>query len=77
MVALPMGAKPMHPGEVPGVKGDRRRLGRVRKQSYDPIVPRKVGNRRATWRWRPRDPLEGRGEQAGVLVDRNMEVHRD
>jgi hypothetical protein len=32
---------------VPATKGDRRRQGRVGEQSYEPIVPLKVGNRRA------------------------------
>ena len=49
---------PRNPGElpisfrvraqkVPDVKGDRRRSGRMDEQSYEPIVPVKVGNRRA------------------------------
>lgn len=33
--------------EKPVVKGDRRRQLRVDEKSYDPIVPTKVGNRRA------------------------------
>ena len=37
------------PLEVPIGEGDRSRMGRVAEQSYDPIVPVKVGNRRA-WR---------------------------
>ncbi len=37
----------------------------------------KVGNRRATLKWRPRDPVEGRGEQINVSDEGNMTVHRD
>ena len=48
---------------VPATKGDQRRQGRVGEQSYEPIVPAKVGNRRAPEKGRPRYPLEGRGEQ--------------
>ena len=40
------------------------------EQSYNPIVPRKVGNRRAPERGRPRNPLEGRGKQAYESVER-------
>jgi hypothetical protein len=32
---------------VPAVKGDRRPQERVGEQSYEPILPMKVGNRRA------------------------------
>ena len=39
------------------------------EQSYDPIVPMKVGNRRAPQE-RPRNPLEGRGKQAHASVER-------
>jgi hypothetical protein len=35
---------------VPTAKGDRRRQERVGEQSYEPIVPSKVGNRRASER---------------------------
>lgn len=31
-------------------KGDRRRSGKMDEQSYDPVVPVKVGNRRASAR---------------------------
>ena len=31
-------------------KGDRRRSGKMDEQSYDPVVPGKVGNRRASAR---------------------------
>jgi hypothetical protein len=40
------------------------------EQSYNPIVLMKVGNRRASARERPRDPLEGRGKQAYESVER-------
>ena len=42
------------------------------EQSYDPIVPRKAGNRRAPTRERPRNPLEGRGKQATHLSKGNI-----
>ncbi len=42
------------------------------EQSYDAIVPVKVGNRRASARERPRHPPEGRGEQAHASVERNI-----
>jgi hypothetical protein len=32
---------------VPAAKGDRRRQGRIGEQSYEPILPMKVANRRA------------------------------
>jgi len=41
------------------------------EESYDSIVPVKVGN------WENRDPLEGRGEQTGALVEGDMTVLRD
>jgi hypothetical protein len=52
--------------EVPDVQGRPESSGKDEEESYEPIVPLKVGNRRATIRWRPRKPLEGRGEQADV-----------
>ena len=39
------------------------------EQSYDPVVPMKVGNRRASAR---SGPLEGRGEQADVSAEGNI-----
>jgi multidrug efflux pump subunit AcrA (membrane-fusion protein) len=33
--------------ERPAAEGDWRRMGQIKDQSYDPIVPVKVGNRRA------------------------------
>lgn len=42
-----------------------------REESYDPIVPKKLGNRA------DRDPVEGRGEQTDVSTEGNMTVHRD
>ena len=44
---LPTSLCDQEPGRKPDVKGDRRRPGRVDEQSYEPIVPMKVGNRRA------------------------------
>ena len=50
---------PRNPGELPIssspwevliAKGDRRRPGKMDEQSYDPVVPAKVGNRRASER---------------------------
>src|SRR5215471_2752861 len=63
---------------------DRRKHGRIWEQSYDPIVLRKVENRRAPGKGRPRHPLEGRGKQAYESVERkhnetqnsNLYVHR-
>src|SRR5215472_11267094 len=43
----PGGPPPAMGREVRATKGDRRKHGRMREQSYDPIVPTKVGNRRA------------------------------
>ena len=48
---------------------DQRGHGRMVEQSYDPIVPMKVGNRRAPQE-RPRNPLEGRGKQVHVSAER-------
>jgi retron-type reverse transcriptase len=44
--------------------------GKGKEESYEPIVPEKVGDRR------PRDPLEGRGEQADVSAAGDMMTHR-
>jgi hypothetical protein len=44
----------------------------MEEQSYDPIVPVKVENRRASEKERPRYPLEGRGEQGDVSVEGNI-----
>jgi len=43
------------------------------EQSYDPIVPVKVENRRASVRSGPRYPSEGRGEQADVSAEGNID----
>jgi hypothetical protein len=40
------------------------------EESYDLIVPRKVGN------WRGRNPLEGRGKQPDVPMEGYMATHR-
>jgi hypothetical protein len=42
------------------------------EQSYDAIVPVKVGNHRASARERPRHPPEERREQAHASVERNI-----
>jgi hypothetical protein len=42
------------------------------EQSYDPVVPAKVGNRRASEKERPRNPLEGRGKQGDASVEGNI-----
>jgi hypothetical protein len=47
MRALPTGSEQTLAEEKPVAKGDQRRQLRVDEQSYDPIVPRKVENRRA------------------------------
>jgi hypothetical protein len=54
------------------IEGDRRLPGMGRKESYEPIVPEKVGNAGED----PEDPLEGRGEQTDVSGTRNMAIHR-
>jgi RNA-directed DNA polymerase len=46
------------------------------KQSYEVIVPEKVGNRRAS-KWQPRYPLEGRTEQGYASFEGNMSIHRN
>jgi len=48
-------------------KRKQRQPQRIAEKSYEPIVPRKVENRRALDLRRPRYPLEGRGEQLDVL----------
>jgi len=44
----------------------------MHEQSYDPVVPVKVGNRQGFRKERPRYPLEGRGEQADVSAEGNI-----
>jgi len=41
---------------------DRRKHGRMLEQSYDPIVPMKVGNRRAPARGAATEPTGGKRE---------------
>ena len=53
--------------EVPDDQGRPEAFGMGGEQSYEPIVPMKVGNREGSGNGRPRDPPEGRGEQADVL----------
>ena len=43
-------SSPPHHGRYRFAKGNRRREGQMDEQSYDPIVPVKVGNRRASAR---------------------------
>jgi hypothetical protein len=64
----PHGKRTTLNAEQPVVKGDRRRQLRVAEQSYEPMVPLKVENRRAPGKGRPRYPLEGRGEQVDVSM---------
>ena len=47
MRALPTGSEPTLDAQQPVAKGDRRPQLRADEQSYEPIVPMKVGNRRA------------------------------
>ena len=47
------------------------------EDAYDPIVPVKVGNAGPRTLWRPRDPLEGRGEQTNESNGGNMTILRD
>lgn len=46
--------------------------GKDEKESYEPIVPMKVGNFGS-----PVDPLEGRGEQTDVPAEGNMTILGD
>jgi RNA-directed DNA polymerase len=57
----------------PVVEGDQRLPGTDWEGSYDPIVPRKVGNAGAD----PGDPPEGRGEQTNVSGEGDMTVPRN
>ncbi len=43
-------------------------VGRAKQESYEPMVPKKVGNAGAD----PGDPLEGRGEQTNASDEGNM-----
>jgi len=55
--------------EVPGGRGKPEAAGgRAKQESYEPIVPEKVGNAGED----PGDPLEGRGEQTNVTEVGNM-----
>lgn len=62
-----------HPAaEVPGTQGRPESVGEgLKEESYEPIVPLKVGN------WENRDPLEGRGEQTDVAGKGTMAILRD
>jgi len=70
---LPKGF-PRNPGELTifarkignaGAKGNRRRLSTDGERSYEPVVPIKVGNRRAP-KGAATEPTGGRGEQVHV-----------
>ena len=74
-----LGLVRMHrPGERRSIRAERNRdcqgkpetNGKGEEESYEPIVPGKVGNREN------RDPLEGRGEQTNVSVEGDMTIHR-
>src|ERR1700730_7773127 len=53
---------------VPVAKGDRRRPGRVGEQSYEPILPLKVANRRAPRKGAATIPTGGKG-RTGRRID--------
>ena len=53
------------------VEGNQRPPTKGWQESYEPIVPKKVGN------WRSRDPLEGRGEQTNASDAGNMTILRN
>ena len=53
-------------GEVPLGRGRPETNGTGEEESYDLVVPRKVGN------WRGRNPLEGRREQRDVPIGGHM-----
>ena len=53
------------------VEGNQRPPTKGWQESYEPIVPMKVGN------WRSRDPLEGRGEQTNESDAGNMTILRN
>ena len=44
----------------------------MEEQSYEPVLPMKVENRRAPEKGRPRYPLEGRDEQVDISVQCHM-----
>jgi len=54
------------------VEGNQRPRAKGWEESYEPIVPVKVGNAGEG----PGDPLEGRGEQTNVMDEGNMTTHR-
>src|SRR5437879_4929783 len=66
----PGGPPPEMGREVRATKGRPEEAWTDREQSYNPIVPTKVENRRAPARGRPRHPLEGRGKQTYESVER-------
>lgn len=60
---------PAH-AEVPRGRGRPETDGMGGEESYDLIVPMKVGN------WHSRNPLEGRRKQLDVPIGRHMATHR-
>ena len=50
----------MHPAKVPGCQGRPEGLGMCVEQSYEPIVPMKVGNRRAPGNGAATEPTGGK-----------------
>jgi group II intron reverse transcriptase/maturase len=59
--------------EVAGFEGNQRTSVKGWQESYEPIVPMKVGNAGED----PGDPLEGRGEQTNVSGGGNMAIPRN
>jgi hypothetical protein len=56
--------------EVPLGRGRPETDGTGAEESYDPVVPMNVGNRRG------RNPPEGRGEQQDVPIEGHMATRR-
>jgi len=67
------GAKKHPAEEVPGSQGRPEIAGKGEQESYDPILPVRVGNAGED----PGDPLEGRGEQTSVSGEGNMTILRN
>ena len=71
MRVLPRGSEQTLDEQKPVAKGDRRQQLRADEQSYELIVPMKVGNP-GSRKGRPRYPLEGRGEQVDASTQRHI-----
>ena len=56
----PIGERTMHPAKVPGCQGRPEGLGMGVEQSYELIVPMKVGNRRAPGNGAATEPTGGK-----------------